>query len=477
MATGEPADSLLGQLQRGTGLGFLRALQEDVAVVEPLLLDCVLHDPRWDRQLEYRSDYYAALITQFNLSLEPLEAYLRLCAEDDSDDDENSPYDSESLVLSTLCDLAIRGNRSALAIGRAYLTYGRDWKTVFETLIEIPGTPLSIDEMSRVIEQRFPADDMLSDELAFVATAPYTPQQSWQSLRRANARVDRILREHEQGVERRQQLATQRREQFAELSTAALLVEVVDHQSAIMAAPLMQKCATSSDLDLLLHLAQQGPTQQRIVALRGLQQLAHPASFPLLRAFFSSPEAEPGSLYGAAVRAICALPAEITLELARAWFDETRDPYHHVALNILEAHATAADVERVRNALLPSLERDTSSTNESYMQCGMLEILARFPQAGPYPEAEMIFQQAHYARARTRAAKVLVASERDAFAHSLALECLWDCEEDTRRIGCDTVDLTIADAVAKVQTLANDPHEEVVVHDAARTRLILWKSS
>jgi len=42
-----PASSLLGQLQRGRGAGFLTALAADPTVVAPLLLDCILRDPRW----------------------------------------------------------------------------------------------------------------------------------------------------------------------------------------------------------------------------------------------------------------------------------------------------------------------------------------------------------------------------------------------------------------------------------------------
>jgi hypothetical protein len=72
-----PADTLLGQLQRGRGRGFVRALREDVSAVRPLLLDCVTHDPRWDRQLELRSDYYAALIMHTAMPLDPFDAYLR----------------------------------------------------------------------------------------------------------------------------------------------------------------------------------------------------------------------------------------------------------------------------------------------------------------------------------------------------------------------------------------------------------------
>jgi len=53
--------SLLGQLQRGRGMGFLAALDAPPTVVAPLLLECIIYDPRWDAQLEQRADYYALL--------------------------------------------------------------------------------------------------------------------------------------------------------------------------------------------------------------------------------------------------------------------------------------------------------------------------------------------------------------------------------------------------------------------------------
>lgn len=106
------ADSLLGQLQRGQGRGFLRALREDKAVAEPLLLDCVLHDPRWDQQFESRGEYYAELLLYTGQSLVPFDTYLRENAE------HNQHEDSE-LVLDTVCALAVRGDTSAIAIVRA----------------------------------------------------------------------------------------------------------------------------------------------------------------------------------------------------------------------------------------------------------------------------------------------------------------------------------------------------------------------
>ncbi len=56
------------------------------------------HDPRWDSQVETRSDYYASLIIHSGLPLAPLDVYLRALAETDPDD----PDDPNALVLGTL---------------------------------------------------------------------------------------------------------------------------------------------------------------------------------------------------------------------------------------------------------------------------------------------------------------------------------------------------------------------------------------
>jgi hypothetical protein len=471
MTANAQADSLLGQLQRGRGSGFLRALQEDVAVVRPLVLDCVTHDPRWDGQLEDRSSYYATLIMQITLPLDPFDAFLRTCSE-------NNLLDSEYILLDTLCALARRGDLSAVAVLRAYLTYGNDWykwRCVFETLMEVPSASVSVDEVSHIIDQRFHDDDTLDDELPYVPTK----EEPWRSLRLVNPHVSRILRRREMEEEHRQQQEKQVQVRFASLPISELLAVAVDSDTLRFADLELQKRVTIADLDLLLHVAQQGERWQRRMAFRGLERLAHPAALPTLQRFFESPDpdAQPGSgaLYGAAVRAIKALPSNVTLDLARAWFDEPDSPHRHVALMILEAHATYADVYRVRNALLPSLWRDTEGTSECYMQCSMLKILARFPRYGPYPEVETVFEEANYARVRIYAAQVLTACNRDQFSHGLAFECLWDSEEEVRLIGCDSVSLDMPDARAKLQALSSDPHEDKEIRNAAKERLAAVK--
>ncbi|WP_418058561.1 hypothetical protein [Pimelobacter simplex] len=55
----EPADTTVGRLQRGRGAGWLEAAASGSGV--ELLLGCLTHEPRWDRQVESRADYYARL--------------------------------------------------------------------------------------------------------------------------------------------------------------------------------------------------------------------------------------------------------------------------------------------------------------------------------------------------------------------------------------------------------------------------------
>ena len=458
------ANSLLGQLQRGRGAGFRRAVRAEPRAIHPLLVACVTQDPRWDRQIEPRGDYYASLILHTALPLDLLDAHLRVLAEVD-------PHNPNDLVLGTLRALAERRYTPAVAIMRAYLIYGEYWGTALEVLIDGRDNAIAVDEVGRIIDRRFPEDEVLDEELPSPWWNTHTRPEPWRSLGRVNPRVDRILGAHEAEEQHRQQRQDHARATFAALSARQLLVADIDHAHARLAALALQERASTDDLNPLLDTAQRGEFWQRFVAFRGLERLADPAAFPILHAFFEAPGEQPVALYGAAVRAIAALPAAVTLDLARAWFDAADGVHRHVALRILKAHATVADVSRVRAALLPSLCRDTPDTNECYMQCDMLEILARFPTCGPYPEATTVFEEAGYSRTRVYAAAVLAGSDRSHFAGGVAVDCLWDCEERVRQIGCERVDVGQPDASGRLHALARDPFEDEDVRAAAKERL------
>ena len=465
-----PADSLLGQLQRGRGAGFLRALREDASVVRPLLLDCLLHDPRWDRQVETRADYYAALIAHSALPLDPLDAHLR-AAETDAHTLFDRVRNANSLALTTLRALSARGYAPAIPIMRAYLDYGESWDEAFEALMEGARDMVSVDRISGVIDRRFPDDDTLDAMLPSPGPGMHTLREPWRSLRAVNPRVDRVLSAHERDEEQRERRQEQARLVLAGLSAPELFAGV-DAGNYYVTAMALQERVTSGEFDLLLDVAQHGDRWQRFVAYRGLERLAHPASFPVLRAFLESSQDEPVVVYNSASRAIVALPSALTLDLARTWFGfASSDRRHHVARRILETHATVDDVPLARAALRSSLRAGSAQWRDYYLMCDMLEILARFPEASPYPEAEAVFEDVKYAYARIYAAEALDAGDRDRFARGLALECLWDCESRVREIGCDSVDLAVPGAWARLHELARDPHEDEGVRDAAKERI------
>ncbi|MGH2390277.1 MAG: hypothetical protein ACRDIE_18915 [Chloroflexota bacterium] len=83
----------------------------------------------------------------------------------------------------------------------------------------------------------------------------------------------------------------------------------------------------------------------------------------------------------------------------------------------------------------------------------MLEVLRRFQDDGPYPEAA--FREAGFFWTRIYAAEVLARSDPIHFSRGLAVECPWDREDRVREIGCDEVSLRVADVLGGSRLLAH----------------------
>ena len=62
-------DSLLGQLQRGRGEGFIRILSAPKLEASQLLLECISNDPRLDSQVEQRAEYYASIAVELMIQV------------------------------------------------------------------------------------------------------------------------------------------------------------------------------------------------------------------------------------------------------------------------------------------------------------------------------------------------------------------------------------------------------------------------
>jgi hypothetical protein len=72
-----------GQLQRGRGIAWCRASAEPGAGAA--VYECVINDPRWDRQVEQRDSYLAGLIRQLGLPLTPIEQHLNTFGGEDAE--------------------------------------------------------------------------------------------------------------------------------------------------------------------------------------------------------------------------------------------------------------------------------------------------------------------------------------------------------------------------------------------------------
>lgn len=92
-----------GLLARGRGAGALAALERGPACRDSVLRQ-VIEDPRWDRQVESRDEYYASLLLALGSDVGPLVEVL-----------ERSGPDEAWLVRGVLLQLAIRDHLGALA--------------------------------------------------------------------------------------------------------------------------------------------------------------------------------------------------------------------------------------------------------------------------------------------------------------------------------------------------------------------------
>ena len=166
-----------------------------------------------------------------------------------------------------------------------------------------------------------------------------------------------------------------------------------------------------------------------------------------------------------AIRALESLPGDRTLGLAQDWLDSEVWGRRRAAEGILAAHGTPEDAERIRAALREPLARQ-----DEYRACNLVEALGRLPEVAPFPEIEEVFEQTTYSLCRLRAAKALAATSPE-FAGGRAVECLWDCDDETRQIGCQYVELSVRGVRERLDELSGDTLEEEEVRTAARRRV------
>lgn len=369
-------DSLLGQLQRGRGAGWLAAVDDPVRGRADLLT-CLADDPRWDRQVESRSDYYATLAIALNVAAAEIAALVR------SDDD--------WLPRGTLEAMAERGAVDAADV---------------------------IDDLKR----RYPDSDPLRDERhqdEWISTPPPPP---------TTAPIDVLLASLPHGP----------------------IPKAVLHRLRLTRDPTELAA---------LRVASQDPSGPGFrLAMEAIGGRGDTDAIPTVTALLATDPI--GIARSASIRYLKALPSSATLPLAREW---ARLPGGRgdVAQMLLSDHAEAEDIPLVLDLL--------HAATHNYAICSLVDALARVPSLGPHPELQAIFTEINYSYGRRRAAIALAATDPE-FAQTFAFECLWDCESETRAIGCEAVPLDDR-SIPRLRAIADDPVENATTRTAATLRL------
>ena len=473
-------ESLLGMLQRGRGKGYLQALETPPEQLWPLLFECVTNDPRLDRQLEEREENYASLIIASGMDLEPLAADLR----------QNDVRDSNcdcclGLILCTLdCLAETWRHEQAIRILRDYVSYGRKWEGAVRCLgdLDMPGALEGIDE---VLVRRIHGDAGVRaqfsdrvrhdwkwywefDEDRRTECALFLPVcEPWKTLCRKNIRLAHLFAE----LEVTRDEVPPPREELTEAEIMGLslreMFELVDKSNSTLLWRFLPEKITADDEEFLLQHASSGDKLHKKLAFRGLGQLGTPRGFETLKAYIEGAKDRDGGLRRYAYMAVEALPGDLTLETARAWFQSGQNHLHIPGGGILEQHATLDDVPM----LIEVLRTPETIRCEDFRLSSALEAFWRFDGIGPIPELEEVFCGVAHCYQRHRAAVAMEITSPIHFRHHYAFECLWDCHDGTRGLACDTVDLTVPGALERLKELATDEDEYDNVREAAQERL------
>jgi hypothetical protein len=407
----QPADTLHGQLQRGLGRAARRAADRPGA--GEFVYDCVRRDPRWDRQVESRSLFYARLIVDLELPIGPVADHLA---------DPGGPADTDlwrdSLAIDVLTDLLRLSRREAAVPLRRYAEEGTHWYDALHALSSV-GDPALTDGLDEIAVARCNDDD-----LRWLVIEPDNPViRDWA---RRQPRIAAAVAEHE---------ATGR----PGLRCAA-----------------RPDTSGRSDAELLEQARR--PGDSAVAAILELGRRRSPVLLDLAEELLPG---QPGRSGGAVCHAIRDLGA-LAVPRARIW-TARRSSCFDVGISVLARHGTEQDVP----ALLSDLDTALAERNWG-AAASPIEGLGRLRSGVAVPLLKTTWAESEYAYLRPR---LLTALARTAphTSEAYATEGLWDCEEDVRRAAVATAPPS-DDNLLRIRRLRGCAAEDAEVRSAAALR-------
>lgn len=465
-------DTVLGMLQRGRGAGYLHAAEMAPQRVWPMLVECITNDPRLDKQVEYfRSGYYCDLIIETEMDITPLADHLK---QNDGPDDK---YWDIKLSLETLYCLSASHYGKAQAMLQDYVSYGSHWEDVVRYLWDfrdeggLDGVDLTVcDRLTNDPVFRRDFESGISNHLKWYAGCEHgfgmlLPMfEPWKTLCRRNAQLAKAFDQlcPPEAIESFMRKEGKPPIDLTGLSVAELFA-MTEKPIFYKAAEALEQKLSEKDEQLLLDNLSQDDDYNAKLALKGLSLLGTSAAFEAVKAFIESGEKPRSSVRSHAVKAIGRMPASLSLESARQWFQRKEWHLHVAGGEILSNHATPDDVP----LLVDALRTPETIQCEDWRLGNALEAFWRLDGIGHIPEIENVFLAVQHSYYRRDAAWAMDSTAPDVFQANYAYECLWDCHDDTRICGCETVSLSQPGALARLKEIAEDPYESERVRDSA----------
>jgi hypothetical protein len=431
----DPA-TVLGQLQRGRGGGWLAAARGGDG--RELLRSCLRRDLRWDSQIEERADYYARLVIALKLTghdIDPNEV-----AADD---------DARSLGLSVLGRLAVRRDAAALQLLQLELERPVDRSSVLWNLADVPGGRgiEGVDDILVGVCDTTELADLIND------TKHSLPWGTWAEKHPAIA----AARSQAEGLSE----APRAGSVFPKADDPIDELLGFNWPGAVPKAVVSRLAETTDASDVrTLREAATGPWgSARRLASMALAQRRDPTAVDVAAEVFARNLV--GAERASAYRYFLALDVAVILPLAREWL-ELEDDRSRVAATTMALHGRSEDLPAIRAAFARAW-----AGGSMYAICDLVDAFGRLPSDGPHPEVAVVFTDVAYSYARRRAAAALAATYPE-FPITHAVECLWDCEAETRLIGASKVDYSSVDAKSGLMQLVDDLFEVEDVRNAAR---------
>ena len=384
--------------------------------------------------------------------------------------------------------MAVRGHADARRVLREYVGYGRYWTRAVQRLVgeydalgAATAWPEVIGGLDTVLAERFPTDEALAEALAGVDPR----ERPWTMWSVENPRIARAFAlETKIGAgapvvassSSKRRAARERgvpppaapartRARPREMSTAELLQIAEDSRWTQIADELASRTA-APDVELLLSAAGDPEVPMRRAAILALGRQGRSELLEIAEQ--ATTHAERGKLQGAIALALEAMPISQTRALAHDWLGSADWARRRKAAGMLATWAEDQDLGPARRAL--TRELDEGLDGDVYVICSLAQALARGGVHGPFDELLRAYEETPYSYGRRYIVDALAASD-PTFGGDVAVDCLWDCEADTRRLAAIYVDRRVRLASQRLDELTGDRAQAASVRAAANERL------